>query len=66
MKYPSFVALKMPTEVVLAARAQAEADGRPLSNYLRRIVTEAVQRRCAVEASALDTTSADQEQAHGR
>lgn len=62
MKYPSFVALKMPTDVVLAARAQAEADGRPLSNYLRRIVTDAVQRRCAADASA--TMSSDQEQAH--
>ena len=44
MKYPKFVALKLPVDLVETARQQAEADDRTLSAYLRRIITEAVKR----------------------
>ncbi len=50
MKYPQFVGLKLPTDLVEAAKQLAEADDRTLSAYLRRIIVAAVQRN----TSALD------------
>ena len=44
MKYPEFVGLKLPAELVEAAKQQAEADDRTLSAYLRRIIIAAVKR----------------------
>ena len=44
MKFPQFVGLKLPADLVEAAKRQAEADDRTLSAYLRRIITAAVQR----------------------
>jgi hypothetical protein len=41
---PEFVAVKLSTDVLEAARQQAEADDRTLSAYLRRIIAAAVQR----------------------
>ena len=45
MKYPEFVGLKLPADLVEAAKQQAEADDRTLSSYLRRIIIAAVQRQ---------------------
>jgi hypothetical protein len=42
-KYPQLVGLKLPADLVEAAKRQAEADDRTLSAYLRRIITAAVQ-----------------------
>ena len=39
-----FVGFKLPTDLVRAAKQQAEADDRSLSAYLRRIITAAVER----------------------
>jgi len=37
------VGVKLEPDLVETARQQAEADGRTLSNYLRRIITAAVE-----------------------
>ena len=44
-KFPEFVAVKLSTDVLEAAKEQAEADDRTLSAYLRRIIATAVQRK---------------------
>jgi len=44
-KFPEFVAVKLPADVAAAAKQQAEADDRTLSAYLRRLITQAVQRK---------------------
>ena len=45
MKYPEFVGLKLPADLVEEAKQQAEADDRTLSSYLRRIITTAVKQK---------------------
>ena len=42
MKFPQFIGLKLPTDVVELAKQKAEADDRTLSAYLRRIIIKAV------------------------
>jgi hypothetical protein len=44
MKYPEFVGLKLPADLVETAKQQAVADDRTLSAYLRRIIIAAVER----------------------
>ena len=52
-KYPEFVGLKLPADLVDTAKQQAEADDRTLSAYLRRILTAAiVQRKAPTEDEA--------------
>ena len=43
-KFPEFVAVKLPADVAAAAKEQAAADDRTLSAYLRRVITQAVER----------------------
>jgi hypothetical protein len=43
-KVPEFVAVKLSSDVLKAAREQAEADDRSVSAYLRRIITAAVRK----------------------
>jgi hypothetical protein len=47
-----FIGLKLPQAVVDEARRQAIADSRPLSAYLRLIITEAVERETDPHAAA--------------
>lgn len=45
MKYPEYVALKLPRDVVESAKQQAQADDRTVSAYLRRIIIAAVSQK---------------------
>jgi hypothetical protein len=50
-KFPQLVSLKLPTDTVETARQQAAADDRSLSQYLRRIVIDGVEKaRTACES----------------
>jgi hypothetical protein len=42
-RYPKFVALKMPAELLQRVRRAAQDDDRTLSSYLRRVIAAAVQ-----------------------
>jgi hypothetical protein len=41
-KFPEYVAVKLPADVHALVKRQAELDDRPISSYLRRIITERV------------------------
>lgn len=50
-KFPALVSLKLPTDTVETARQQAKADDRSLSQYLRRIVIDGVEKARTVSGS---------------
>jgi hypothetical protein len=54
VKFPQYVGLKLPLDVVEAAKQQAEADDRTFSAYLRRIIIAAVQQKVPAREDEAD------------
>jgi hypothetical protein len=55
-RYPELIAIKVSREQAEEIRRAAEADDRPVSHFLRRVLAEVLPRRAAPEAK--DTSAA--------
>ena len=45
VRFPEYVGVKLPRDIVEAARQLAAEDDRPFSTFLRRLIIEGVTRR---------------------